>query len=76
MSALTDLTDALSQLRRVLLPIEMQLAQAQLCRDAVADDAVLFSFMGSGASDHVTVGEFRRASAACDAALASARGDA
>lgn len=55
------LREALSGLARLLLPIEMQLAQAKAADEAIADDAVLFSFVGCGASDHVTVGEYRAA---------------
>lgn len=63
------LKKAATGLSRVLLPIHMQLAERDLIEDPVADDVTLFSFMGSGASDRVTVGEYRKAMAALDVAL-------
>ncbi len=67
------LLEALSAYRRVMLPIAMTLAQNELCNEPSADDAVLFSFMGSGASDQVTVGEYRKADELARTAIASAQ---
>lgn len=55
------LEEALKLVHRLFLPIHMQLAEAELCDEFVSDGTVLFSFMGSGASDHVTVGDYRKA---------------
>lgn len=60
---LSDLATALDAYRRALLPVVMTLAEREMVDDPVPSDAVLFSFMGSGASDHVTVGEFQKAEA-------------
>ena len=61
--------EALAGSHRLFLPIFMHLAEADLAGEPIKDEAVLFSFMGSGASDHVTVGEFRKALDAARAAL-------
>lgn len=53
--------DAAKGLAQVLLPIHMQLCEAEMLGEPVPDAATLFSFMGSGASDHSTVGEYRSA---------------
>jgi len=50
--------EGLGGLLRLFLPIDMQTAQAEMAEHPVDPNAVLFSFMGSGASDHVTVGEY------------------
>lgn len=69
------LVKSLKEMKRVLFPIFMSLAERDLIEDPVPDDAVLFSFMGSGASDYVTVGEYRKALEATNAALFHAKGD-
>jgi len=63
------LVEAARGIVRALLPINMTLAERELVDDPLPDPAVLFSFMGSGASDHVTVGEYRAAKDALSAAL-------
>jgi hypothetical protein len=67
------LLEALHGLRRVLLPVHMTLAEREIADDPVPDDAVLFSFMGSGCSDRSTVGEFNAADKAALAAIAKAQ---
>ena len=62
---------ALAGSHRLFLPIFMRLAEAELVGEPVKDETVLFSFMGSGASDHVTVGDFRKAHEAARSALSS-----
>lgn len=64
------LVEAVSAYRRLLLPIYMSLAEREMVDEPLSDDAVLFSFMGSGASDHSTVGDFRKADELALAALA------
>lgn len=66
------LVAAVEQLARCLLPVHMTLVERDLIEEPVADDAVVLSFMGSGASDRVTAGEVRSALAAAEAALADA----
>jgi len=56
-----ELVGALGKLQRVLLPVEMTLAQQECIDEPVPDSAVILSFMGSGASDSVTAGEYREA---------------
>jgi hypothetical protein len=43
---------------RSLNPIWMTIAERELVDDPIPPDAFLFTFMGSGASDNSTVGEF------------------
>jgi len=50
-----------AELRRCLLPIEMGFAEAECIDEVISDDAVVMSFMGSGASDQVTAGMIRQA---------------
>lgn len=66
-----ELVGAISAYHRLLFPISMSLAEREMIDEPLSDDAVLFSFMGSGASDHTTVGEFRKADALASAALKS-----
>jgi hypothetical protein len=73
-AAAPELFEALVGISRVLLPINMILAQAECVDEPLADDAVLLSFMGSGASDHVTAGEYRVAAAKLNAAISKALG--
>jgi hypothetical protein len=49
------------RLRRCLMPVMMMMAQAECIDEPLPDDAVVLSFMGSGASDQVTAGEIRAA---------------
>lgn len=57
------------RLRRCLVPVTMHLAQLELERGLEApDDMIVLYFMGSGASDQVTVKEIREA-------LGSRKGD-
>lgn len=68
-SAFTRLIDAVEtlkkeneRLRRCLVPVTMHLAQLELERGHEApDDMIVLYFMGSGASDRVTVKEIREA---------------
>jgi hypothetical protein len=60
---------AVGKLRRVLMPVAMELHQAQLAGQELQPDTVLFSFMGSGASDQVTLEMFLEAEEASRAAL-------
>ena len=57
------LVEGLGGLLRLFLPIDMQIAQAEMVEQPVDQNAVLFCFMGSGASDYVTVGEYLAATA-------------
>lgn len=55
----TDSEDTVRSFRRLLHPIWMHLAQQSLAGDKrPMDDAVMFSFMGSGGSDWTTFGDF------------------
>lgn len=59
----TDIQHAvrvISDLKRLMLPAFMSLAEAELVDEPVPDEAVVYHFMGSGASDSVTAGEFRK----------------
>lgn len=49
------------RLRRCLLPVWLGMAEAEMVGEPLSDDAVVLSFMGSGASDRVTAGEIRAA---------------
>lgn len=71
--AADELVGAISKLGRVLLPIDLGLAQAELVGEPVPDSAVVLHFMGSGASDQVTAGEYRAAIAAATTAVARTR---
>ena len=51
-------------LRRLLLPVWMAIAERDMMEEPLADTAVVFSFMGSGASDNVTVADIRSVYAA------------
>ena len=66
--ALTALAEANEQAMRVMLPLIMQMAEAELVHAPLADADVVLTFSGSGCSDTVTAGELRAALAACDAA--------
>ena len=60
-ATIDELVGALRGMLRIVLPIDMGLAQAECVDEPVADDKVVLSFMGSGASDRVTAGEYRAA---------------
>jgi hypothetical protein len=62
------LQDANEQLVRVLLPLILQLADAELAHVPLADSDPVLTFSGSGSSDVVTAGTLRRALAAADEA--------
>jgi len=51
--------DAIGRFRRLLLPIYMMLSERAMIGEPVPDDAPLFSFSGSGASDWTYTAEFR-----------------
>jgi hypothetical protein len=63
------LEGALGSVRRLLLPVTMTLAEHECIDEPLPRDAVILSFMGSGASDHVTVGEYEDAMKLSAAAL-------
>lgn len=58
---LAKAVEAIHKLRRVLTPTAMELAYAELAENSPPSGAVLFSFMGGGCSDFVTVAEFQEA---------------
>jgi hypothetical protein len=66
------LTGALKKHRRLLMPLAMELAQAEVAGQSLGPETVLFSFMGSGASDQVTLEMFLDAE---DASRATLSGD-
>lgn len=70
-TTLGKLEGALKAFYRLLLPIHMSLAERELIEEPLPDTAVLFSFMGSGASDQATVGDYREAMRLADAALSN-----
>jgi len=70
--ALAICARVLPQLVRLLFPVELVLAQAAAVDEPIPDDAVVLSFMGSGASDRVTAGDVRIALAAAGAAMHAA----
>jgi hypothetical protein len=63
------LTGALKKHRRLLMPLAMELAQAEVAGQSLGPETVLFSFMGSGASDQVTLEMFLDAEEASRATL-------
>lgn len=68
---LVEARGVVNGLARLLLPIHMTLAQEELANDAPVPDAVaVLHFMGSGASDIVSAGEFRAATNAAASWLA------
>jgi hypothetical protein len=69
MSDMNKLREALEKMSRCLLPVTMGLAEAELIGEPPADDAVVLSFMGSGASDRVTVKDINDAFASAREAL-------
>lgn len=66
-----DACAVIKRMARLLLPATMHLAQVELVAETddekPKDDDILFHFMGSGASDTVTVGEYRAAIAEASA---------
>ena len=58
-----------AELLRLFLPVEMSLAEMEMVAEKAQDEAVILSFMGSGASDSVTYGEYRRVTDAAKALL-------
>lgn len=73
LSGVEELVGAVQSLGRCLLPIQMEMAQAEMVGDPIPDNAPFISFMGSGASDFVTAGELRRAMEKAAAAIAKHR---
>jgi hypothetical protein len=61
---------AIKGLARLMLPVQMSLAEAELVGEPAGDDAVVLHFMGSGASDQVTAGQLRQAMTAANLFLA------
>jgi hypothetical protein len=56
------LGEAIDAYERLLLPVSMTIAETEMCDDGpITDDFTLFAFSGSGASDHTTVGDLRKA---------------
>lgn len=70
---IAELEDVVKAYQRVLFPITMTLAERECVDDPANDSDILFSFMGSGASDRVTVGEFRAADTRARTALGENR---
>lgn len=68
---LAEVREALAAINRVLLPIDMQFAQAECIDEPIPDEAVVLHFMGSGASDQVTAGEYRASKDAIRRSLTS-----
>lgn len=61
---MTDIEDAITVIKglaRLMLPVQMAIAEAELVNEPHDDDVVVMHFMGSGASDQVTAGEVRKA---------------
>jgi len=56
-----ELQQQIAAFKRFTLPLFMSLAEREIAGDPVPDDAILFSFMGSGASDQTTVAHFKKA---------------
>jgi hypothetical protein len=54
-----QLRETVRKFRRLLNPVWMSLAEMAMVGEPLSDDYKLFTFMGSGASDMSTVGEFR-----------------
>jgi hypothetical protein len=67
---LAEARAAIRALCRVLGPVNMTLAERECIDEPLPREDVIFSFMGSGASDHVTVGEFEDAMKLARQALA------
>lgn len=64
------LCKAISEYYRVLIPVRMQIAQDEMLQDdLLPDSTIILHFMGSGASDMVDLGTFRRADEIACAAL-------
>lgn len=74
-TTITELVSALEGMLRIVLPVEMGLAQAECVDEPVPDDKTVLSFMGSGASDRVTAGEYRAAVSDARATLSTVRGE-
>jgi hypothetical protein len=66
---------AIAALTRLMLPTVMALAEGELVGEPAKDDDMVFHFMGSGASDMVTVGQFRNALALANAYLEKYQGE-
>lgn len=69
MSDIDEAVVVIRDLARLMLPVVMSMAEAELVDEPVADDDVMLHFMGSGASDQVTAGQVNRALAAATAFL-------
>jgi hypothetical protein len=66
---------AILALKRNMLPAFMMLAECELTGEPLDDERVVYHFMGSGASDMVTVGQFRAALALANAYLEKYQGE-
>jgi hypothetical protein len=55
------LIEAVKLYKRLLFPVFLALAEREMSDDPFPDDTILFSFVGSGISDHTTVGMFNEA---------------
>lgn len=53
--------EVIEKLSRLMLPLVMTMAEAELVDEPIGDDAMVLHFMGSGASDTVTAGQVRSA---------------
>jgi hypothetical protein len=57
----TQLTALIEKMHRCFLPAIMFVANQELTNGPMADDAVVFEFNGPGASDRVTLKQFKEA---------------
>lgn len=69
------LEGAVTALCRVLGPVGMTLAERECIDEPLPREAVILSFMGSGASDQVTVGEYEDAMREARAAFTATEGE-
>lgn len=54
-----ELRQTIAKFKRLLNPVWMSMVENTMAGEPVADDRFIFTFMGSGASDNSTFGEFR-----------------
>lgn len=67
---IAEACETIRALKRLMLPAFMALAEGELLGEPEDPNAVVYHFMGSGASDMVTVGQFRAAMFRANAFLA------
>jgi hypothetical protein len=54
-----DALQVIERFRRMLLPVFMGVSETAMLDEPIADERILFHFMGSGASDQTYMAEFR-----------------